>query len=285
VADAQSVFITSADGLKLHARVHDGPARRALPVVCLPGLARTAADFDPLAAALAADRRVIAVDYRGRGLSEWDRDPAKYNVMIELGDVLSVMARLDALPAIIVGTSRGGIIAMLMAAARPDAIAGAILNDIGPVVETVGLMRIKGYIGKLAQPASYGEAAAALRTRFSDQFPRLSEDEWLAYARRTFTTADGRLVLNYDPALAAGLESLSPEMSLPSLWEQFDALARKPLMVVRGALSDILSPPTVTAMKARAPALEYLEVPEQGHAPLLAEAETIARIRDFVTRC
>lgn len=285
MAAAQSVYITSADGLKLHARVYGPRGRRTAPVVCLPGLARTAADFEPLAEALAGERRVVALDYRGRGLSDWDPDPAKYNVMIELGDVLSVMTRLETLPAVIVGTSRGGIIAMLMAQARPDAITGAVLNDIGPVIEVAGLLRIKGYVGKLPQITTIDEGAAALRGLFAGQFPALSDADWLAYAKRTFKEDGGRFAVNYDLALAAGLAALTPETPLPAMWEQFEALARKPLMVIRGALSDVLGAETVAQMRARHGGLDYLEIAGQGHTPLLAEPNTIVRIRDFIARC
>ena len=163
--------------LRLHARCYGRRSAPALPVVCLPGLARTAADFDALGEALAGDasrpRRVIALDYRGRGQSEYDRDPANYNFQVELADVLAVIAALDAARAIFVGTSRGGILAMLLAAVRPTAIAGCVLNDIGPVIEPKGLMRIKGYVGKLPQPRSFEEGAEILRRLFDAQFPKL----------------------------------------------------------------------------------------------------------------
>ena len=159
--NATTAFISAGDGLRLHARCYGARSVPALPVVCLPGLARTAADFEALGEALASDqsrpRRVIALDYRGRGQSEYDRDPANYNFQVELADVLAVMTALDAARAILIGTSRGGILAMLLAAVRPTAIAGCVLNDIGPVIEPKGLMRIKGYVGKLPQPRSFEE--------------------------------------------------------------------------------------------------------------------------------
>lgn len=283
MADGESVFITASDGLRLHARIYGrGHAGRA--VVCLPGLTRTAEDFAPLAHALSAQYRIIALDYRGRGLSSYDADPAKYNVMVELGDVLTVMTALDALPALVIGTSRGGILAMLMAASRPDALTGAILNDIGPVIEVAGLLRIKGYVGKLPQPASLEEAATNLRSLFGSQFPRLTEEDWLASARRAFKNDEGRLVPTYDTALARTLDGVSADQPIPALWDAFDALARKPLLVIRGALSDLLSAGTVSQMRARSPSIEFLEVADQGHAPLLDDAETIGKISDFINR-
>lgn len=286
---ATSVFISAPDGLKLHARCYGQRSASALPVVCLPGLARTADDFETLATALATDpkmpRRVIALDYRGRGQSDYDRDPANYSFQVELADVLAVLTALDCQPAVIVGTSRGGILAMLMAALRPSVIAGVVLNDIGPVIEPKGLMRIKGYVGKLPQPRSYDEAAEILRRLFDAQFPKLTAEDWLAGAHRAFKDVDGKLVPNYDPALAKTLEGVDFEKPLPPLWPQFDALKNVPVMVIRGGNSDLLSQATVDAMRARRATLETLEVPDQGHTPLLVEADVIARIADFVARC
>ena len=284
-----STFISAPDGLRLHARCYGRRSAPTLPVVCLPGLARTAADFDALGQALASDasrpRRVIALDYRGRGQSEYDRDPANYNFQVELADLLAVMAALDATPAILIGTSRGGILAMLLAAVRPTAIAGVVLNDIGPVIEPKGLMRIKGYVGKLPQPRSFEEGGEILRRLFDAQFPKLGPDDWIASARRAFRQENGALLPTYDVKLAQTLEGVDFEKPFPPLWKEFDALGHCPMMVIRGANSDILSPATVEAMRARRSTLETIEVPDQGHAPLLAEADVIARIADFAARC
>jgi pimeloyl-ACP methyl ester carboxylesterase len=284
-----STFISAPDGLKLHVRNYGKRSAPPLAVVCLPGLARTTADFDTLAEVLAGEplrpRRVVALDYRGRGLSEYDSDPANYSYQTELADVLAALTALDCLPAVFVGTSRGGILAMLLAALRPTAIAGVVLNDIGPVIEPQGLVRIKGYVGKLPQPRSYEEGGEILRRLFDGQFPKLTADDWLASAHRTFKQENGALVPNYDVKLAKTMEGVDFEKPLPPLWAQFDALCSVPVMVIRGANSDLLSAATVEAMRARRGELDTLEVPHQGHAPLLAEADTIARIAGFVARC
>jgi pimeloyl-ACP methyl ester carboxylesterase len=159
-----------------------------------------------------------------------------------------------------------------------------VLNDIGPVIEPQGLMRIKSYVGKLPQPQTFEEGAEILRRLFHSQFPRLVSDDWLAAAHRMFKEENGLLVTTYDPKLAASMEGIGPEQPLPALWKEFDALANVPVMVVRGANSDILSPATLVQMRGRHPSLEILEVPDQGHAPLLAEPDTIARLLLFVRR-
>ena len=284
-----STFISAPDGLRLHARLYGNRASRALPVICLPGLSRTAADFDALAMALANDkslpRWVIALDYRGRGESEYDREPANYNLQIELADLIAVATALDAMPAVFIGTSRGGILAMLLALVRPTAIAGVVLNDIGPVIEPQGLMRIKGYVGKMPQPRDFDDAAEILRRLFDAQFPKLTAADWLASAQRAFKEQNGALVPTYDVNLAKSMAGVNFEKPPPPLWKEFDALAARPLMVVRGANSDILSAATVEEMRARRPDLRTLEVPDQGHAPLLAEADTIGRIAEFARHC
>jgi len=281
--------ISAQDGLKLHVRDYGRHNGGALPVICLPGLSRTSADFDALATALATHgerpRRVLALDYRGRGLSEYDRDPANYNVLVETGDVLSVVDALGVSTAVFVGTSRGGILTMLLAAQRPTLIAGAVFNDIGPVVEPQGLVRIKGYVGRLPPPKSFEEGADILRWLFSGQFPKLTDDDWLADAKRTFREQNGRLVPTYDPALAKTLEGVDVERPQPPLWNAFAALGQVPLMVIRGGNSDILSAATVEAMQARHPSLTAIEIPDEGHPPRLSDPELIGRIAAFVTLC
>jgi pimeloyl-ACP methyl ester carboxylesterase len=284
---AESRFITAQDGLKLHA-VEYGDRRSALlPIVCLPGLSRTAEDFTTLATALDdhSARRVLALDLRGRGRSEYDPNPDRYTVPVETADVMTVMTALDAAPAIVIGTSRGGLVAMTLAATKPELLAGVVLNDIGPVVETEGVLRIKSYVGRLPHPKNYQEGAELLRRISANQFPNLTPADWLAAAKRGWREAGGELVTTYDPALTRSLEGVSDDKVYPTMWPQFDAMAELPLMVVHGATSDILSTTTVTAMQARRPDMEVVVVTGQGHAPLLAEPGTIRPIAAFAAKC
>jgi pimeloyl-ACP methyl ester carboxylesterase len=283
-------FVSAPDGLRLHARSYGARDRRRTPVVCLPGLARTTDDFDTLAAVLANDpdraRHVLAIDYRGRGESEYDRDPANYNVATEVADLLAILTALEIEPAVFVGTSRGGILAMVLATVRPTAIVGVVLNDIGPVIETKGLVRIKSYLGRLPQPKSLDDAADILRHLFAAQFTKLGPDDWTRFAGRTFKEQqDGLFKPRYDPKLAEVLKGIDMARSVPTLWKEFDALASVPVMVVRAANSDVLATETVAAMRARRPDLVTLEVPDQGHAPLLAESDVIAEIAAFIDGC
>jgi pimeloyl-ACP methyl ester carboxylesterase len=283
-----SVFVTAQDGLRLHVREYGLRTAPALPVVCLPGLARTVTDFEALAPTLADGpqrRRVIAIDSRGRGRSDYDSNIDNYNLSVELDDVVTVLTALEIGPAVFIGSSRGGFLTMLLAVAHPATIAGAVLHDIGPVIEPNGLARIKGYVGMLPQPRSFAEGGEILRRRFDTQFPKLSAEQWLASAQRTWKVSDGKLVPTYDVRLASTLAALDIERPLPTMWNEFDALGRVPILVIRGAISDILSAATVDAMRARHPGLETIEVPDQGHVPLLDSPDLIQRIFDFVARC
>jgi len=289
MAEYASHFVTAPDDLKLHIRAYGSAGAGHLPLVCLPGLARHSADFHRLATVLSADRgvprRVYAMDYRGRGQSNWDYNPANYNAGIEVMDLITVLKALGIGPAVFIGTSRGGILTMLLAAVQPQSIAGAVLNDNGPVIEPAGLARIKGYVGKLPPPADLHEAAEMLRRLFGAQFTALTADDWTAWAVRNFEERDGRLVPTYDPALAHNLAAVDVSRPIPDLWPQFDALAGVPLMLIRGVNTDLLSSETVTAMRERRPDLHVMEVPGQGHAPLLMEDDIIARVGQFAALC
>ena len=289
MAEYASHFVTAPDDLKLHIRAYGSAGAGHLPLVCLPGLARHSADFHRLATVLSADpaapRQVFVMDYRGRGQSNWDYNPANYNAGIEVMDLITVLKALGIGPAVFIGTSRGGILTMLLAAVQPQSIAGAVLNDIGPVIEPAGLARIKGYVGKLPPPADLHEAAEMLRRLFGAQFTALTADDWTAWAVRNFEERDGRLVPTYDPALAHNLAAVDVSRPIPDLWPQFDALAGVPLMLIRGVNTDLLSSETVTAMRERRPDLHVMEVPGQGHAPLLMEDDIIARVGQFAALC
>ena len=185
-----SLFVTAPDGLRLHVRAWGTRGGRGLPIVCLPGLTRNGADFHELATALTRDaaqpRLVVTIDSRGRGRSDYDPNPDNYSFPVELADVLAVFTALEIGPAIFLGTSRGGILAMLLGSARPAAIAGVILNDIGPVIDAQGLMRLKGYVGKLPTPRSFEEGAEILRRLGDAQFTGLSDESWVRQARQTW---------------------------------------------------------------------------------------------------
>ena len=289
-AQFRDVFSQSADGLKLHAKVIGPDSSTALPVLCLPGLTRTADDFDDIARAIAmspsAPRKVVSIDYRGRGLSDYDPDPAKYTVPVELGDVLTIAASLGISRAILLGTSRGGLISMAMAAAQPKLLAGVILNDIGPALEVGGLMKIKGYIANPPLRQTWDEAARGLKELFGTVFPSLTDGDWMAWAHRAFREkAGGGLERTYDLKLSHTLDALDPANPLPQVWELFDAMANVPLMLIHGALSDLLSVQAVQDMKARRPDLDLVTVADQGHAPLLADKPTVDRIVAFCARC
>ena len=286
----RDVYCQSADGLKLHAKIIGPDDSTALPVLCLPGLTRTTDDFDDIARAIATDpakpRKVVAVDYRGRGLSDYDPDPAKYAVPVELGDVLTIAASLGISRAILLGTSRGGLISMALAAAQPQLLAGVILNDIGPELDIRGLMKIKGYLASPPPVATWDDAARGMKGLFGGVFPALTAADWMAWGRRAFREkAGGGLERTYDLNISRTLDGLDPTNPLPQVWELFDKLAGVPLMLIHGGLSDLLSLQGVQDMIARRPDIELVTVADQGHAPLLADKPTMDRIVAFCARC
>jgi pimeloyl-ACP methyl ester carboxylesterase len=289
-AQFRDVYCQSSDGLRLHAKTIGPKESSALPVFCIPGLTRTTDDFNTIATALATDpanpRHVVAMDLRGRGLSDYDPDPAKYSVPVELGDVLTMTASLGISRAILLGTSRGGLISMALAATQPKLLAGVILNDIGPALEMGGLMKIKGYMTNPPARKTWDEAMTGLKGMFGSVFPNLTDADWLAWARRAFRErAGGGLERTYDERLSATIEGLDPASPPPPIWELFDAMAGIPLMLIHGGLSDLLSPQGVQDMTARRPDIDLVEVSNEGHAPLLADKPTVDRIVAFCARC
>lgn len=280
----EDIFFTTRDGLKLHARCYPAVARGGRPLVCLPGLTRNGRDFHDIALALSrhpsSPRTVYTLDYRGRGLSEFDRNWKNYAVPIETQDVVDLMIRSEIYGAGIIGTSRGGLIAMVLAAAQQTAVGPVVLNDIGPVVEAAGLARISGYVGRTPTPSDWAVATRQVRDLNRHQFPAVSDAQWEEVARAWYNEKNGRPVPGYDRKLCRALSVL--DGPIPELWPQFEALRRVPVMVLRGEHSDILSPATVDKMARRHPALEAVTVPGQGHAPLLKDAPTIEAIARFL---
>ncbi len=282
----------AADGLALAGRDYAplAPSDRR-PVVCLPGLTRNSRDFEPLTARLVAGsatspaRRVVTFEFRGRGESQYDPDPAHYNPLQELQDTLLGLSLLGLSKITAFGTSRGGIVTMIAGLVAPGVVEAAVLNDIGTEIDISGLMRIKGYVGKALLPGLPWEAlVGAMKHVNRAEFPALDEDGWQRFARRLYRDVGGLPAMDYDPALAATLAEVTPETPMPDLWGAFDTLAGVPVQVLRGALSDLLTPATVAKMAERHPGLDVVEVADQGHAPLLEDAATLDAIVGFLDR-
>jgi pimeloyl-ACP methyl ester carboxylesterase len=280
------IYYTSRDGLRLYARHYPAPGSSLRPALCLAGLTRNCRDFHELATALSssasAARDVYALDYRGRGRSEHDKEWKNYSLLVELNDVLDFMTMKGLHRAAVIGTSRGGLIAMIMAVVRPNGLGAVVLNDIGPVIERDGLVRITAYVGRVPLPRDWNEATelvAGMNKRF---FPAVTDEEWPEVARQLFNDDNGLPAPAYDPKLAKALSLMDGPM--PELWPQFAALSHVPVLAVRGQNSDILSAATLEEMRRRHPRLETLIVRGQGHAPLLRDAATIGAIAEFLSR-
>ncbi len=286
------ISFTSDDGLRLYARDYPaspagGPIAARLPVICLHGLTRNSSDFDELAPAIAEmGRRVLAPDVRGRGHSAHDPNPANYNPLVYANDVVKLMHDLGIARAVFVGTSMGGLITMTLAARHLELIAGAVINDVGPVLSAKGLARIAGYAGRCNTLASWDDAAAYLKDINACAFPEAPDEEWSKWARRAFKEDEsGTLALRYDPRIAIALQTgkLRPTSLAGRL--AFKRLAHKrPTLLVRGALSDLLEPEQAAWMRRAAPAMQYTEVPNVGHAPMLTEPQSLEAIRQFLTQ-
>ena len=273
------IYYQSSDGLRLYARDYSHPEPRAT-VLCMHGLTRNSADFANICAALHDDYRLIAVDQRGRGLSEYDPDPVNYNARVYVRDMLTLLDHLGVNRVAAIGTSMGGVISMVLGATSPQRLRGVVLNDIGPAIDPAGLDRIRAYVGQLPPVSTWDQAAAQVHEMNASMFPDYGEADWLALARNGYReNEDGMPVPAYDPAVS---ESLRQSNVMVDLWPAFDAMSGLPMLVVRGATSDILAPECVAEMRQRRPDLTAVEVPNRGHAPMLDEAEAATAIRTFL---
>ena len=281
----QPLPFRTSDGLNLHARHYAAENSNRRDVLCLAGLTRNARDFHVLASALASGhdaRNVYAIDMRGRGGSDFDPNYRNYAILVEMFDVQDFMTTYGLHGVALIGTSRGGLIGMGLAASQPTRIGAVVLNDIGPVIDRDGLLRISGYVGKTPTPASWDEAAKMCKKACLETFPDVSDREWLAVARQWFNEAGGRPAAGYDPEIAKVFNETKD--GIPELWPQFTALAKFPCLTIRGALSDLLTATTLTQMADRHPDFASHVVPGQGHAPLLRDRETISVIEAFLRR-
>lgn len=285
----QDIFYTARDGLHLYGRKYPASTpdgRRRQPVVCLAGLSRNSKDFHSLAGAISthseSNRDVYAIDYRGRGRSAFDPNWRNYALQVELLDILDFFTLNDLHQAIVIGTSRGGLLAMLMGAAQPTTLGAVILNDIGPVIDTAGLARIAGYVGQTPTPHNWQHAADLVKRHNKAHFPNITDAQWLTVAKQWFNEKDGKPAPGYDKKLGQALAALKGK--IPQLWPQFLSLKHVPLLVLRGGNSDILSEQTVSEMLRRHPRATAHTVADQGHAPLLQDADTHAAIVDFIAK-
>lgn len=275
------VFFPSADGrLQLYARDYAGAGPCLL---LMHGLTRNAADFDEFARHLAGRFRVVVPDQRGRGRSQYDPEPANYVPLVYCSDMLGLIARLGLERPVLLGTSMGGLMAMVMGSMAPQNYRGLVLNDVGPVVEPAGLARIASYVGTASEVTDWTGAAEYCRLTNSSAFPHYQDADWLRFAHRLFVEdANGVPRLAYDPAIATGLAGSDPSAVPPDLWPMWDTLTSLPILAIRGENSDILSAATLAEMGRRHPGMRSASVAGVGHAPMLDEPEVVAAIEGFL---
>ena len=280
----REIRFSARDGLRLYGRHY--PARAysgRRPVLCLAGLTRNSKDFHDAATALSSHaqvpRDVFTLDMRGRGQSDHDGDWKNYTVPNETHDVIDFMTMMELAETGFIGTSRGGLITMVLAALQPSRIGAVVLNDIGPVIETDGLVRIAGYVGRMPNPKSWADAGRMIRDLTKRDFPLLTEAGAEAFARQLFNEKNGRPVTGYDSKLSRSLSVLDGPM--PQLWPQFEAMKKVPLLVIRGENSDLLSVKTLEEMHKRHPMMASYTAKNEGHAPLLWDTPAIDEITSF----
>lgn len=275
----REVYFSALDGRRLYYRDYGDALAPATPILCLAGLTRNSKDFADLAQRLATERRVICLDLRGRGNSEYDADWHNYHARIYVSDILALLAAAGMHEVIVIGTSLGGLLAMILAVARPTALKGVVLNDIGAKVEQGSIRHIAGWIGKTPAFADWDQATRALRNMAEPAYPGLGDEAWAKMAGRVFREDKGGIRPDYDPALAKAFRA---DGGKGNLWPYFGALANIPTLLFRGRLSSLLSATTVEKMQAMKPDLAVVTVPGRGHAPLLDEPECTTAIDRFL---
>ena len=275
-------YWNSRDGLTLHYRDYPGPSDRP-PLLMLHGLTRNSRDFEHVAARYAGDWRVIAVDFRGRGLSEKDPNSARYTPATYAGDVIQLLDELQIDKAVFLGTSLGGLVTMIVATVAPERIAGVLLNDVGPELDLSGIDRIKTYVGKPVVFRDWDHAAEALQSRTGDVHPRYGRAEWLRFAKRICRETDAGVEFDYDMAIAEPFNAGNTG-EVPDGWPYYKALAGRPVLVLRGELSDLLSDAAAERMATEIPGVEVVTVPDVGHAPDLDEPTAVAAIDRLLER-
>ncbi|MEH6515315.1 MAG: alpha/beta hydrolase [Halioglobus sp.] len=280
-------WFKSSDGLNLYARDYPSGSAVKAPattIVCIPGLTRNSADFAALAPYLSKRFRVLAVDLRGRGKSEYDTDPNNYVPAVYVEDVQTLLDGLGLASVILIGTSLGGLVSMLLSAMQPQRVASIIVNDIGPEVQQSGLERIKSYVSARSSVASWPEAVRQTREILSREYPNFGLPEWEEFTRNLYREGcDGCPILNYDAGISLPMEQSQPVVEPADLWPAFAAITSIPMLLFRGELSDILSRDCATRMLQRHSNMEFVEVPDCGHAPLLTEVECLHAIENFLS--
>lgn len=273
-------YFTVRDGLRLHYRDYPGSNERP-PLLCLPGLTRNAHDFADLAERYSPRFRVLALDFRGRALSEYDPLPERYNPMTYAGDVIELLDQLATPRAVFIGTSLGGLVTMAVAVTAPQRIVAAVMNDVGPDVDPSGIERILTYVGKDQRFKSWDEAADSISGNYGGSFERYTHDDWVKMAQRNCRQENGEIRFDYDMAIAEPFRNAGATPPV-DLWPFFTALGQKPLLVVRGENSDLLTAATAERMQTVAPKMTLAVVPGVGHAPELSEPEAVAAIDRFL---
>ncbi|NLS02982.1 alpha/beta hydrolase [Rhizobium sp. P32RR-XVIII] len=281
-------FYRSSDGLRLYARDYrgTGAAENSPPVICLSGLTRNSRDFHDLALILSQHplhpRRVITLDSRGRGRSDWDDNKQNYTLAVEADDVLAACSAFRITGAAFIGTSRGGLILHLIAEMKPELLAAVVLNDVGPVLEPEGLRHIQSYLATSRTPRDWDDAAGLLRDLHEAEFPTLAAEDWRGMAHAIYREVAGRLAADFDPAIAEAMVATDLSKPLPDLWKQFDAMSHAPLLVIRGENSKLLSQATAEEMVRRHLAARLITARNQGHAPLLHLDNVATEISSFL---